>query len=142
MSLDLYNERILALAGNIPRIGKLENAQSTSVAVSHLCGSKISVQLNLDEAGLVADYAHELQACALGQASASIVAQNIIDSAPQELHELARTMRAMLQEDGAPPSGKWQDLEVLSPVRDYKNRHTSTLLVFSAIEDCLSQLGV
>lgn len=146
---ELYNQRILELASGIAHIGRLENADAQASAVSKLCGSKVSVELCLMD-GKVSAFAHEVEACALGQASSSIMAREIIGSTPDELRTVAAQMRAMLKQNGAPPtggksggeSGKWADLEVLTPVRDYKTRHASTLLTFDAVEDCLTQLGV
>ncbi len=146
MMNELYNQRILKLAAEIPHIGMLDTPQATADAVSRLCGSKVHVELSLaeDSTGnvVVAAFAHEVEACALGQASSSVMAREIIGSTPQELRQIGATMRAMLKEEGAPPTGRWADLEVLEPVRDYKNRHASTLLTFDAVEDCLQQLGV
>jgi NifU-like protein involved in Fe-S cluster formation len=88
----------------------------------------------------VSDYAQELKACALGQASASIMARNILGSSPQELRELREAMRKMLKENGPPPGGRWADLAVLEPVRDYKARHASTLLAFDAVVDALGKI--
>ena len=146
MMNELYNQRILKLAAEIPHIGMLDTPQATADAVSRLCGSKVHVELSLaeDSTGnvVVAAFAHEVEACALGQASSSVMAREIIGSTPQELCQIGATMRAMLKEEGPPPTGRWADLEVLEPVRDYKNRHASTLLTFDAVEDCLQQLGV
>ena len=146
MMNELYNQRILKLAADIPHIGMLDTPQATADAVSRLCGSKVHVELSLaeDSTGnvVVAAFAHEVEACALGQASSSVMAREIIGSTPQELRQIGATMRAMLKEEGPPPTGRWADLEVLEPVRDYKNRHASTLLTFDAVEDCLQQLGV
>ena len=146
MMNELYNQRILKLAAEIPHIGMLDTPQATADAVSRLCGSKVHVELSLaeDSTGnvVVAAFAHEVEACALGQASSSVMAREIIGSTPQELRQIGATMRAMLKVEGPPPTGRWADLEVLEPVRDYKNRHASTLLTFDAVEDCLQQLGV
>ena len=146
MMNELYNQRILKLAAEIPHIGMLDTPQATADAVSRLCGSKVHVELSLAEDSrgnvVVAAFAHEVEACALGQASSSVMAREIIGSTPQELRQIGATMRAMLKEEGPPPTGRWADLEVLEPVRDYKNRHASTLLTFDAVEDCLQQLGV
>ena len=146
MMNELYNQRILKLAAEIPHIGMLDTPQATADAVSRLCGSKVHVELSLaeDSTGnvVVAAFAHEVEACALGQASSSVMAREIIGSTPQELRQIGATMRAMLKEEGPPPTGRWADLEVLEPVRDYKNRHASTLLTFDAVEDCLQQLGI
>ena len=142
MMNELYNQRILKLAAEIPHIGSLDAPQATADAVSRLCGSKVHVELSLAEDNTVAAFAHEVEACALGQASSAVMAREIIGCSAQELRDVGAAMRAMLKENGAPPSGKWADLEVLEPVRAYKNRHASTLLTFDAVEDCLQQLGV
>lgn len=142
MMNELYNQRILKLAAEIPHIGSLDAPQATADAVSRLCGSKVHVELSLAEDNTVAAFAHEVEACALGQASSAVMAREIIGCSPQELRDVGAAMRAMLKENGAPPSGKWADLEVLEPVRAYKNRHASSLLTFDAVEDCLQQLGV
>jgi len=89
----------------------------------------------------VTDFAHEVKACALGQASSSIMARNIIGSNATELRELRERVRKMLKENGAPPStGKWADIAVLEPVRDYKARHASTMLTFDAVVDAIGQI--
>lgn len=150
MMNELYNQRILKLAGNILHIGALDAPQGAKFAqadaVSRLCGSKVHVELTLAENGtgnlVVGGFAHQLEACALGQASSAVMAREIIGSTPDELRAVGATMRAMLKEGGAPPTGRWADLEVLEPVREFKNRHASTLLTFDAVEDCLNQLGV
>lgn len=146
MMNELYNQRILKLAAEIPHIGTLDAPHAAADAQSRLCGSKVYVELSVADDGtgnvVVTAFAHEVEACALGQASSSVMAREIIGSSPQELRQVGATMRAMLKEEGAPPTGRWADLEVLEPVRDYKNRHASTLLTFDAVEDCLQQLGV
>jgi NifU-like protein involved in Fe-S cluster formation len=134
----IYNRRILELAADIPRLGRLDQPDATATAHSKLCGSTITVDLTL-HGGRVADYAQEVRACALGQASASIMARNIVGSTPQELREAREALRRMLKENGPPPGGKWADLAVLEPVRDYKARHASTLLAFDAVVDALEQ---
>ena len=142
MMNELYNQRILKLAAEIPHIGKLDAPHAQADAVSRLCGSKVHVELSLADDGTIAAFAHQLEACALGQASSSVMGREIIGSTPQELRQVGAEMRAMLKADGTPPQGRWADLEVLEPVRDFKNRHASTLLTFDAVEDCLTQLGV
>ncbi|WP_346909864.1 iron-sulfur cluster assembly scaffold protein [uncultured Roseibium sp.] len=136
---DIYNARILEFAGNIPRIGRLEHPQASAKAHSKLCGSTVIVDLCLKD-GVVSDYAHDVKACALGQASSSIVAQHVIGAAPEELREVRKTMRAMLKDGGEPPTGRFEDLKFLEPVREYKARHASTMLVFDAIVDALDQI--
>ncbi|MBZ8132324.1 iron-sulfur cluster assembly scaffold protein [Afifella sp. IM 167] len=136
---DVYNARILEFAGNIPRLGRLENPDASAKAHSRLCGSTVTVDLSLED-GRVSDFAHEVKACALGQASSSIMARTIVGSTPEELRQLRRDMLAMLKEDGAPPQGRWEDLKFLEPVRDYKARHASTMLTFDAVVDALDQI--
>jgi NifU-like protein involved in Fe-S cluster formation len=136
---DLYSGRILELAANIPRTERLASPDATAKAHSKLCGSRITVDLKMD-GDVVTDYGQEVKACLLGQSSASVVGRNIVGSTAAELREVGRTMRRMLKEGGEPPSGKWADLAVLQPVRDYKARHASTLLVFDAVEDAIAQI--
>ena len=129
---EIYNRRILELAGNIPRLGRLAHPDGSATAHSKLCGSTVTVDVALDN-GRVSDFAHDVKACALGQASSSIMARNVIGASAEELAEVRETMRKMLKENGPPPQGKWSDAEVLEPVRDYKARHASTLLTFDAV---------
>jgi NifU-like protein involved in Fe-S cluster formation len=136
---EIYNRRILELAADIPRLGRLAAPQASATAVSKLCGSRVSVDLALAE-GRVSDFAHEVKACALGQASSSVMARHVIGSTPDELRTLRHTMQAMLKEEGEPPQGKWADLKAFLPVRDFKARHASTLLTFDAVVAALDQL--
>jgi len=136
---DVYNARILELAGNIPRLGRLPAPDASATAHSKLCGSTVTIDLKMDD-GQVSDFAHDVKACALGQASSSIMARYIVGSKPAELRELRETMRKMLKENGPPPGGRWADLAVLEPVRDYKARHASTLLTFDAVVSALDQI--
>src|SRR6202161_4715271 len=137
---EVYNRRIIELAGTIPRIGRLPDAHATATAHSRLCGSTVTVDLKMD-GDTVTDFAHEVKACALGQASSSIMASHIIGSKAGELRELRDSVRKMLKENGAPPAdGKWADIAVLEPVRDYKARHASTLLTFDAVVDAIGQI--
>jgi NifU-like protein involved in Fe-S cluster formation len=136
---DVYNDRILELAGNIPRLGRLEMPDASATAHSKLCGSTVTVDLKLAD-GEVADFAHDVKACALGQASSSIMARHVVGSKPDELRTLRETVRKMLKENGPPPSGKWADIAVLEPVRDYKARHASTMLTFDAVVAALDQI--
>jgi NifU-like protein involved in Fe-S cluster formation len=137
---DIYNKKIIELAGNIPRLGRLTDPDATATAHSKLCGSTVKVDLKMAD-GVVTDFAHDVKACALGQASSSIMARHVIGSNAAELRELRETVRRMLKENGAPPSeGKWADIAVLEPVRDYKARHASTLLTFDAVVDAIGQI--
>ena len=136
---EVYNNRILELAGNIPRLGRLAEPDASATTHSKLCGSTVTVDLKMD-GPVVTDFAHEVKACALGQASSSIMARNVIGANAGELRELRETVRRMLKENGAPPSGKWADIAVLEPVRDYKARHASTLLTFDAVVSAIDQI--
>ena len=136
---DIYNKRILELAGNIPRLGRLASPDASARAHSKLCGSTVTVDLKVD-AGVVTDFAHDVKACALGQASSSIMARQVVGSTAEELRIVREAMRRMLKENGGPPEGKWSDLGVLEPVRAFKARHASTMLTFDAVVDALEQI--
>jgi NifU-like protein involved in Fe-S cluster formation len=136
---EVYNKRIIELAGNIPRLGRLPDAQASATAHSKLCGSTVTVDLKM-EGDEITDFAHEVKACALGQASSSIMARHVIGAKADELRNLREMVRKMLKENGAPPDGKWADIAVLEPVRDYKARHASTMLTFDAVVDAVNQI--
>lgn len=136
---DVYNARILDLAGNIPRIGRLDAPQASATAHSKLCGSTVTIDLVMVD-GVVADFAHEVRACALGQASSSIMATAILGASADELRAVRREMTAMLKENGPAPQGRFAELKFLEPVREYKARHASTLLTFDAVVDALDQI--
>ena len=106
---DIYNKRIIELAGNIPRLGRLPDPHASATAHSKLCGSTVKIDLKMD-GPVVTDFAHDVKACALGQASSSIMASHVVGSTAGELRELRETMRKMLKENGSPPDGKWADL--------------------------------
>ena len=136
---DIYNAKILSFAANIPRLGRLSRPQASATAHSKLCGSTVTVDLSMD-GDMVSDFAHDVKACALGQASSSIMAHHVVGATSTELRDLREKMRAMLKEKGPPPSGKWKDLEILEPVRDYKARHASTLLTFDAVVEAIGKI--
>jgi len=129
---EVYNRRILELAGDIPRIGRLDRPDASATAHSKLCGSTVTVDLSL-QGDTVTDFAHEVKACALGQASSSVMARQVVGSKTGELRDVRTRMHRMLKEKGSPPDGKWADLAVLEPVRDYQARHASTMLTFDAV---------
>lgn len=139
MLTNIYSQQILDLAGNIPRQGRLAAPDATAKAHSKLCGSTIVVDLVMRD-GKVADFAHDVKACALSQAAASIMARNVIGATGPELRALRDQVRAMLKENGPAPGGKWADIAALEPVRDFKARHTSTLLTFEATVECVNQI--
>jgi NifU-like protein involved in Fe-S cluster formation len=136
---DVYNAKILGFAGNIGRIGRLPDADASATAHSRLCGSTVTVDLKMQD-GVVTDFAHEVKACALGQASSSIMAANVVGARADELRAVRETMRKMLKEDGTPPDGRFADLKYLEPVRDFKARHASTMLTFDAVVDAIGQI--
>jgi NifU-like protein involved in Fe-S cluster formation len=136
---DVYNAKILELAGNIPRLGRLQEPDASATAHSKLCGSTVTVDIKVD-GDAISDFAHDVKACALGQASSSIMARHVIGANSKELRDLREIVRKMLKENGSPPSGKWADIAVLEPVRDYKARHASTMLTFDAVVAALDKV--
>ncbi|KQP15388.1 iron-sulfur cluster assembly scaffold protein [Methylobacterium sp. Leaf93] len=137
---DIYNRRILELAADIPRLGRLDAPDASATAHSKLCGSTVTVDLSVKD-GTVTDFAHEVKACALGQASSSLMARHVVGAKADELRSLRDTVRRMLKENGPAPQGEWADLAVLEPVRDFKARHASTLLTFDAVVNALDQVA-
>jgi len=135
----IYNKKILEFAGNIPRLERLPEPQASAKAHSKLCGSTVEVDLVMED-GKIVDYGQTVNACALGQAAASVVGRLIIGADGAEMRALRRTMQAMLKEKGAPPDGKWDDLKYLEPVRDYPARHASMLLVFDAVTEAVDKI--
>jgi NifU-like protein involved in Fe-S cluster formation len=136
---DIYSRRILELAADIPHLGQLSEPDASATARSKLCGSTVTVYVKL-EGNVVTAFAHEVKACALGQASSSIMGRNIIGATIAELREVRDAASRLLRADGEPPQGKWGDLKVLEPLRDYKARHASILLTFDAVVDALDQV--
>lgn len=137
---DIYNTRIIELAGAMTRGTRLAAPDASASAHSKMCGSNVAVDLKVSD-GRVSDYGQTVKACLLGQAAASVMAREIVGSTPAELHDVAVKMRRMLKEDGVPPNGRWADLGVLEPVRNYKARHASTLLIFDAVEKALDDIA-
>lgn len=140
---NVYNAKILEYAGNIERTGRLEGRHATAKAHSKLCGSTVIVDLKMEEQNgqlVVTDFAHEVKACALGQASSSIMARTIIGASADELKALKKTMYAMLKDGGPAPTGRFEELKFLEPVREYKARHASTLLTFDAVVECVEEI--
>jgi len=136
---DIYNRHILEYAGAIPRIGRLDHPDASATAHSRLCGSTVTVDLKMD-GDVVTDFAHDVRACALGQASSSIMAKNIVGARADELRAVREAMRKMLKENGTPPGGRFAELKYLEPVRDFKARHASTMLTFDAVVDAIDQI--
>jgi len=136
---DIYSTRLLDLAAETPNAERLKSPDATATAHSKLCGSTVSVDLQL-EGDTITGFGQNVKACLLGQASASIVGREIGGATRDEIIEVGRVMHAMLKEDGPPPTGRWADLALLEPVRPYKSRHASTLLIFEAIEKAFSAI--
>ena len=137
---EIYNRHILELAADIPRLGRLATPDASAKAHSRLCGSTVTVDLCVKD-GVVSDFAHDVRACALGQASSSLMARHIIGATPAQLAELRGKMLAMLKHGGPPPDGEWAEFALLEPVKDYKARHASTMLTFDAVVDALGQVA-
>jgi NifU-like protein involved in Fe-S cluster formation len=135
---DVYNKRILELAADIPRIGRLPAPHGSATAHSRLCGSTVTVDVRMD-GDVVAEFAHVVKACALGQASSSIMARHVVGAHLAELIEAREAVRRMLKENGSPPAGRFEEVRVLEPVRDYKARHASTLLTFDAVVEAVEK---
>lgn len=136
---DVYNLRILELAADIPRSERLPHPDATATAQSKLCGSTITVDVAAS-GGRITDYGQTVKACLLGQASAAVVGREVVGTSFSEMRAVGATMRAMLKEKGPPPHGRWADLGLLEPVRDYRHRQASTLLVFDALERALDEI--
>jgi NifU-like protein involved in Fe-S cluster formation len=136
---DIYSDRLLALAAEMPRTERLATPQATARAHSKLCGSTVEIDLVM-EGDVVTDYGQTVRACLLGQTAASVMGREIVGSTAEELRAVSAAMRAMLKQGGPPPTGRWEDLALLRSVRDYKARQPSTLLVFDAVEDAIAQI--
>jgi NifU-like protein involved in Fe-S cluster formation len=128
---DLYSARILKLAANMPRAGRLAAPQASAERVSKLCGSRALVDIVLED-GRVADYAQEVEACALGQAVAAIVGAHVIGASVDELEAARDGLRAMLKEGAPPPQGRFAELAALEAVKAFPARHASTLVALEA----------
>jgi len=135
---DIYSHRILELAADIPLQGALPEAHGSATAHGKLCGSTVTVHLTLD-GDVVNAFAHEVKACALGQASSSIMGRHVLGSSAKELRALREDMHRMLKAGGDPPSGEWAELALLEPTRDLKARHASILLTFDAVVEALAK---
>ncbi len=134
----LYSGRILALAADIPHLGRLPAPTGTARKRAPLCGSTVTVDLVLKD-GRIADFAQDVKACALGQASAAILGGVILGRSLAELEAAREALRAMLKDNGPVPAAPFQGYEVLIPAREYKNRHASILLALDAACDAAAQ---
>lgn len=136
---DLYSAKLLKLAANMPRAGRLAAPDGSAEKVSKLCGSRIVVDVAVKD-GVVVDFAQDVKACALGQASAAVLGASVIGATLAELDVARDQFRAMLKAGGPAPDGRFSDLSMLAPVKDYPARHASTLLAFDAVTDAVRQV--
>jgi NifU-like protein involved in Fe-S cluster formation len=136
---ELYHNRVLELAADIPHAGRLDHPQGSSLKVSRVCGSTVNVDVNLDSDGKISDIAVEPHACALGQAATAILAQHAIGRSLAEIEAARDALRAMLKDGAEPPEGMFWELRHLQPVRDYPPRHASTMLAFEAAAEAMKQ---
>ena len=135
---DLYSAKLLRLAANLPRLGRLARPDASVEKIAKLCGSRVLVDVVVD-GDRVADFAQEVKACALGQASASVLGSHVIGASLNELEVARDQFRAMLKTGGPAPTGRFSDLEMLAPVKDYPARHASTLLAFEAVTEAVRE---
>jgi len=135
---DLYSAKLLKLAANLPRVGRLAAPDASVEKVAKLCGSRVVVDVVMAD-GRVADYAQDVKACALGQAAASVLGAHVIGASLDELEVTRSQFHAMLKSGGDPPEGRFSDLAMLAPVKDYPARHASTLLAFEAATEAVRQ---
>jgi NifU-like protein involved in Fe-S cluster formation len=136
---EIYNSALLELAAHIPHSERLATPDATVTAHSKLCGSTVTIDLDM-QGDRVTGYGQAVKACLLGQAASAIVGQHIIGASAAELRQTAAAMRRMLKENGPPPEGRFGDLKLLEPVRHYKARHGSVMLVFDAIERAIDEI--
>jgi NifU-like protein involved in Fe-S cluster formation len=136
--IKLYSARILALAADIPHLDRLSAPCATVKRRAPLCGSTVTVDINVQD-GKITEYGQDVKACALGQASASVVGANIIGCTRAQVEEARDALREMLKNDGPTPPAPFDGLEVLRPARDYKNRHASILLALEATAEAMEK---
>ena len=136
--IKLYSGRILALAADIPHLDRLDNPDATVKKRAPLCGSTVTVDVKLED-GRIVDFGQDVKACALGQASASVVGSAVIGATRSQVETARDQLSAMLKKDGPAPEAPFNGLEVLMPARDYKNRHASILLALDATAEAMEQ---
>ena len=136
----LYSRRILALASDIPHLGRLPAPTGSASRGSPQCGSTVTAEVVV-EGGRVADFAQEVRACALGQASAALLGQVAIGRTAPELSAARDALAAMLTDGAAVPPAPFDGLEVLTPARAFPNRHASILLAWDAVLGAIEDVG-
>jgi len=135
--IKLYSTQILALAADIPHAGKLEGAQASAKRRAPLCGSTVTAYVSTDAAGRISEFAQNVRACALGQASSSVLGRHVIGLDRATIAAGREALEAMLKQDGPTPPAPFEGLEVLRPARNFKNRHASILLAWDAVLEAL-----
>lgn len=135
--IKLYSGRILELASDIPLTDPLDAPQASVRKRSPLCGSTVTVSLDLDEDGRIQRYAQDVKACALGQASAAVSGRAMLGRNAAEVEKARDQLEAMLKSDGPVPDAPFDGLEVLIPARDFRNRHASILLALNATVEAM-----
>ena len=133
---DLYSAKLLKLAANMPHLGRLPAPDASSEKVSKLCGSRVVVDVTV-EGDRVAQFAQDVKACALGQASAAVLGASVLGASLSEIEMARDQFRAMLKQGADAPVGRFADLSMLAPVKDYPARHASTLLAFEAAAEAV-----
>ncbi len=136
--IKLYSGRILALAADIPHLERLTDPDATVKKRSPLCGSTVTVDVKMND-GRITEFGQDVKACALGQASASVVGNAIIGTTRAQVEAARDQLKSMMKNDGPAPDAPFDGLEVLMPARDYKNRHASILLVLEATAEAMEQ---
>lgn len=129
---DPYSNTVLEFAADIPHIGRLSDPDATAHKVSRICGSELTLDVKVDKAGVITDLGLDLQACALGQASASIFARHAMGATLHDVEAGRDQLKAMLQKEASPPQGRFADLVALQPASSFRQRHGSILLAFEA----------
>jgi NifU-like protein involved in Fe-S cluster formation len=133
---DLYSAKLLKLAANMPRLGRLPAPDASADKVAKLCGSRVVVDVMV-EGDRVSDFAQDVKACALGQASAAVLGEHVVGASLAEIEMARDQFRAMLKQGADAPDGRFSDLSMLAPVKDYPARHASTLLAFEAAAEAV-----
>ncbi|MCY4304189.1 MAG: iron-sulfur cluster assembly scaffold protein [Aestuariivita sp.] len=136
--IKLYSERILALAADIPHLERLKSPHATVKKRSPLCGSTVTVDIEMTN-GKISAFAQDVKACALGQAAASVVGSAIIGLKKDHVENARDELKAMLKDDGPAPHAPFDELHVLLPAKDYKNRHASIMLSLEATTEAIEQ---
>ena len=136
---ELYSARILKLAANLPYSGRLAAPEGTGERIAKLCGSKAVVDVTLDDADLVATFAQDVKACALGQAAAGVMGESVVGASAKEIETARDAMTAMLKAGGEGPTGRFEGLRALKQVADYPARHASTIVAIEATLDAVRQ---